>query len=320
MSWAGHEPFIGTRHAGESTLSLAHAEGFVPPYRLGGGTFLIKTVSTVSSTTPTRTLSGTQARLILSLLEDKKTTVNPAIVVERLGVHRNYAWKLLHELETKGWLHRYARGTYRIVPPEWGPDRLPNLDVHAAALANAPDGYVGLASAASLHGLTTQSRRVVFVLLSRRKREVELDGITIRFVTLKPAHLFGTEKRLELGESITVSDPEKTALDCLEYGIGAFDFTELTAVVARALLRGQWQRLAEYVRRFESGPLARRLGALGALAGITPAPVLLEALRSFPVPTTPITLDPTRPARHESLVDRNWGVRVNVAPSDLFRI
>jgi predicted transcriptional regulator of viral defense system len=58
----------------------------------------------------------------------------------------------------------------------------------------------------------------------------------------------------------------------------------------------------------------------GALAGITPAPVLLEALRSFPVPTTPITLDPTRPGRRESLVDRKWGVRVNVAPSDLFHI
>ena len=257
---------------------------------------------------------------MLSLLEDKKTTVNPAIVVERLGVHRNYAWKLLHDLEAKGWLHRYARGIYRIVPPEWGPDRLPNLDVYAAALANAPDGYAGLASAAILHGLTTQSRRVVFVLLPRRKRAVELDGTTVRFVTVKPAHLFGTEKRLELGESITVSDLEKTALDCLEYGIGTFDFNELTAIVATVLRRGQKKRLAEYVHRFASGPLARRLGALGALAGIPPAPVLLKALRSYPVPMTPIVLDPTRPVTRESSIDRNWGVRVNVPPSNLFHI
>jgi predicted transcriptional regulator of viral defense system len=277
-------------------------------------------VSSITSAPDTRSLSSKQARLVLSLLEDKKTTVNPAIVVERLGVHRNYAWKLLHDLEAKGWLHRYARGIYRIVPPDWGPDRLPNLDVYAAALANAPDGYAGLASAASLHGLTTQSRRVVFVLLPRRKREVELDGTTVRFVTVKPAHLFGTEKRLELGESITVSDLEKTALDCLEYGIGTFDFTELTAIVATVLRRGQRERLADYVRRFASGPLARRLGALGALAGIQPARVLLKALRSFPVPTTPIVLDPTRPVTRESSVDRNWGVRVNVPPSDLFHI
>jgi predicted transcriptional regulator of viral defense system len=230
---------------------------------------------------------------VLSLLEDKKTTVNPAMVVERLGVHRNYAWKLL---------------------------RLPNLDVYAAALANAPDGYVGLSSAASLHGLTTQSRRLVFVLLPRRKRGVELDGTTIRFVTVKSAHLFGTEKHLVLGESITVSDLEKTALDCLEYGIGTFDFTELTAIVATVLRRGQRERLADYVRRIASGPLARRLGALGSLAGIPPAPVLLKVLRSFPVPTTPIALDPTRPVTRESSVDRNWGVRVNVPPSDLFHI
>jgi predicted transcriptional regulator of viral defense system len=147
------------------------------------------------------------------------------------------------------------------------------------------------------------------------------DGLTIlayRFT--KPAHLFGTEKRLELGESITVSDLEKTALDCLEYGIGTFDFAELTAIVVAVLRRGQRKRLADYVRRFASGPLARRLGALGALAGIPPAPILLKALRSFPVPTTPILLDPTRPATHETSVDRNWGVRVNVPPSDLFHI
>src|SRR6185437_13973698 len=114
-----------------------------------------------------------------------------------------------------------------------GPHRLPNLDVHAAAIAHAPDGYVGLASAASLRGLTTQHRPVTFVLIARRKRNVELDGSTIRFVLVKAKHIFGTEQRLELGEKITVSDPEKTALDCLEYGIGTFDFSELTAIVAR---------------------------------------------------------------------------------------
>jgi len=103
---------------------------------------------------------------VLSLLEDKKNAVDPSAVMQRLGVSRGYAKKLLHELTNKGWLHRHARARYRIVPPEWGPHRLPNLDVHAVALAHAPDGYVGLASAANLHGLTTQHRRVIFVLLA----------------------------------------------------------------------------------------------------------------------------------------------------------
>jgi hypothetical protein len=46
----------------------------------------------------------------------------------------------------------------------------------------------------------------------------------------------------------------------------------------------------DHVRHFASDPLARRLGALGALAGITPALFLLETLRSFP-PTMSIALD-----------------------------
>jgi predicted transcriptional regulator of viral defense system len=267
-----------------------------------------------------RSLSNNQARLVLSLLEDKKTTVDPSVVMQRLGVSRSYAKKLLHELTSKGWLHRHARGRYRIVPPEWGPHRLPNLDVHAVALAHAPDGYVGLASAADLHGLTTQHRRVIFVLLARRKRDVEFDGTTIRFVPVKPRHMFGTDQRIVLGENIIVSDPEKTALDSLEYGIGAFDFAELTGIVVRVLRRGQGERLADYIHRFESGPLARRLGALATLAKVDLPSVLLDSLRSFPIPATPICLDLSRPATPSDLIDRTWGVRVNVAPSELFRI
>jgi predicted transcriptional regulator of viral defense system len=267
-----------------------------------------------------RSLSSNQARLVLALLEDKKTTVDPSAVMQRLGVSRSYAKKLLHELTNKGWLRRHARARYRIVPPEWGPHRLPNLDVHAAALAHAPDGYVGLVSAANFHGLTTQHRRVIFVLLARRKRDVEFDSTTIRFVPVKPIHMFGTEQRLVLGENIVVSDSEKTALDCLEYGIGAFDFAELTAIVVRVLRRGQGERFADYIHRFESGPLARRLGALATLAKVDLAPALLDALRSFPIAATPICLDRSRPTTTSDLIDRTWGVRVNVAPSDLFRI
>jgi predicted transcriptional regulator of viral defense system len=137
---------------------------------------------------------------------------------------------------------------------------------------------------------------------------------------VKRRHIFGTEQRLVLGENIVVSDPEKTALDCLEYGIGAFDFGELTAIVGRVLRRGQDERLADYIHRFESGPLARRLGALAVLAKVDLSPALHDALRSFPIPATPICLDLSRPATTSDFIDRTWGVRVNAAPSDLFRI
>ncbi len=267
-----------------------------------------------------RSLSGNQARLVLALLEENEKDIDPDGVMRRLGVSRGYALKLLHELTAKGWLHRQAPARYRIVPPEWGPHRLPSLDVHEAALAHAPDGYVGLASAARLHGLTTQHRRVTFVLVARRKREIELNGSTIRFVLVKPKHVFGTEQRLELGEKITVSDPEKTALDCLEYGIGTFDFSELTAIVARVLRRGEWERLVEYLRRFDSGPLARRLATLMTLAKISYPQSTLDALSAVSIPRSPIRLDPTRPASRTDPLDHRWGIRVNVPPSDLFHI
>jgi len=157
--------------------------------------------------------------------------------------------------------------------------------VHALALAHAADGYVGL-----------------------------------RFVPTKPRHVFGTEQRIVLGENITVSAPERTALDCLKYGIGTFAFAEFTAIVVRVLRCGQSERLAGYIHRFKSGPLACRLGVLATLTKVDLAPALLDALRSFPIPATPIWLDRLRPATSSDSIDRTRGVRLNATLSDLFRI
>ncbi len=273
-----------------------------------------------SRNTDVRSLSGNQARLVLSLLEANESTVDPDVAVTKLGISRGYAKKLLHELTVKGWLHRQAPARYRVVPPEWGPYRLPDLDIHAAALAHAPDGYVGLASAAALQGLTTQHRRAVWVILARRKREVQVGEVPVHFVHAKAGLLFGTETRQVLGNGIAVSDPEKTALDCLYYGPGTFDFGELTGIVARAARRENWERLGEYVKRFANGPLARRLGLLLQLAKIESPTSFVKVLQAFPVPHNPVRLDPSRASSPADSVDRTWGVRINVSAESLFRV
>src|SRR5271169_2464143 len=104
-----------------------------------------------SSNEKLRSLSGNQAQLVLGLLESGINEVHRDLVMERLRVSPGYANKLLHDLATKGWLHRQARGRYRVVPPEWGPTHIPNSHLQAQALARAPEGYLGLASAAALH-------------------------------------------------------------------------------------------------------------------------------------------------------------------------
>ncbi len=257
---------------------------------------------------------------MLSLLEENTSEVNADAVMERLGVSRSYASKLLHELTVKGWLHRRAPSRYRVVPPEWGPEALPDVDVRAAAVERAPDGYLGLASAASLHGLTTQYRRTLWVLLPRRKRGGRIGETPVEFIQIKPGHVFGTERRSVLGETIIVSDPEKTALDCLEYGIGRFDFSELTAIVLAAARRKNWERLTDYVRRFNSGPMTRRLGILLLLAKVDMPEEFAKVLDEHAVPKSSIRLNPAHAANSNDRIDSRFGVRLNVDPAQLFRI
>jgi predicted transcriptional regulator of viral defense system len=269
-----------------------------------------------------RSLSAQQAELVLGLIESGVEKITRNLVSERLQISDGHANKLLHDLTVKGWMHRYARGIYRVVPAEWGPNRLPNLHPPALALARAPEGYLGLATAAQMHGLTTQYRYTIWVMCERPRRPVTLkdDAGTVRFIRLRDQDRFGTQEIHRLGERLIISDIEKTALDCLAYGIGQFDFSELTAIVLAAFHEGRMSVLSEYIKRMNNGPLARRFGFLLEAANVTIATKLLKVLRAFPAPATPIKLNSARPTSAADAIDRVWGVAVNERIEELFQI
>ena len=110
---------------------------------------------------------------------------------------------------------------------------------------------------------------------------------------IKPTDRFGIQKKLILGETLAVSDIEKTALDCLAYGLGRFEFSELTAIVLKAARQGRWDTLANYLAQMKNGLVARRLGFLLETANVD---VPSAFLRSFKTSTSPLTLS----ARHAS--------------------
>ena len=267
-----------------------------------------------------RSLSGKQAQLVLGLLESSTRDVTRDEVIGRMRVTPGYANKLLHELSARGWLHRMAHGRYRVVPPEWGPTEIPNSHVQAKALARSPEGYLGLASAASVHGLTTQHRNAVWVLTTLLRRNTTVDDTSIHFVRVKPTDLFGIEQKLVLGERLPVSDVEKTALDCLAYGLGRFEFSELTAIVLAAVRKGQWRIFARYLSQMRNGPVARRMGFLLEAANVEAPSNFVRHLRSFMRSTSPLNLDPTANTHDSYGINRNWQVRINRPVSELFKI
>ncbi len=175
-----------------------------------------------------------------------------------------YTTNVLGRLESKGWLRRLERGTYLIIPLEAGPAR----DWSESALVIAPYLIqpVAIAYWSALHywNMTEQIPRTVFVQSTRRKhrRQKDVLGIPFRFVTVVEAKFFGVVERTLAGKPLYVTDREKTLLDGadrpdLSGGIG-----QLAQALRTTWADVDWQRLDEYLVRWGTGSLTKRIGYL----------------------------------------------------------
>ena len=75
--------------------------------------------------------------------------------------------------------------------------------------------YISFLSAFFLHGKTTQTINEILVVSSRRKKDIDVFGMKIKFITLNPRFMFGF-KKVEKGNSyIFLADVEKAIIDSL---------------------------------------------------------------------------------------------------------
>jgi len=213
---------------------------------------------------------------------------------------------LLHRLERSGWLVRVRRGLYTLPSNVFQGNPLHEFET---AMALARPAAISHWSALSLHGLTEQPPRTVFVLTTTQtdRRTTNLDGILYHFTRVAP-HLFFGIQQVWVGESqVAVTDPERTLLDGLERPRLCGGFHEVLAAFERHLPSLQLDRLVQYGRRF-SPATARRLGwilevHLG-LPSVHPQELLNPPIRGYR------PLDPTGPRRGPC--NTRWGVQVNL--------
>ena len=200
----------------------------------------------------------------LARLAGEGQTIFTAKQAQRFWGNTAYTANVLGRLESKGWLRRLERGTYMIVPFEAGPAR----NWTESALVIAPHliqpAAIAYWSALFYWNMTEQVPRTVFVQSTRRKhwRRKEVLGVPFRFVTVVESKFFGVAKRTLNGQPIYVTDREKTLLDAadrpdLSGGIG-----QLAQALRTSCADVNWQRLDEYLVRFGTGSVTKRLGYL----------------------------------------------------------
>jgi predicted transcriptional regulator of viral defense system len=152
------------------------------------------------------------------------------------AVGEDYAKLLIHRLRKKGEIDMIVRGVYTF-------KRSPYMVVKAI-----PRGYVGLGSAAALHGAWDQATVVTVLspsvssLIRGGMREVGGHKVLLRKISDRM--YFGYEYIYldEIGELVRVSDPEKTLIDIIYY---RYPFSQ--DILPRLAKMADRRRLTEYI-------------------------------------------------------------------------
>jgi predicted transcriptional regulator of viral defense system len=209
---------------------------------------------------PTRSLSATEARLVLAWEAEGREEVTLDELEARGGVSRGYARKLAHDLTRKGWLQRTRRGRYLLNPSRRGPDAIPDHDPFRVGSRLADPYYFAYATAAELWGLLPRAGRTYYLVSPERGRSLTRGTAQFRVLHAAPGTMFGTQGFNLRGEPLRVSDPERTVLDALAHPEHVGGIAAAAGILATAKPRLRWDRLKAYLRRIGNRSLAARLG------------------------------------------------------------
>lgn len=221
----------------------------------------------------------------------------------------------LAHLEKKGWLQRIERGKYLIVPLGAGPEREWSEDPLAIGTFLVPEGGAAYWSAARHWGWTTQLPRTQFFLTpSRRFRSrSSILGVQYVFVTMKPDRIFGFAEEWSGGLRIRVTDRERTVVDILDRPDLSGGIAEVSDVLADAWPQLDQARLWDYIARFGSGTVPKRLGFLAEYLGL---PGIESWLQTWRASIGSGITDLERGGAAAGRTIRRWGLRINSSGFD----
>ena len=215
--------------------------------------------------TQKRTLGSTETRLLNRLAADGHVVFSTAQAREALGNGGQDINKLLYHLTRKRWLLRLEKGKYLILPLEAGMEGLYSRHEFVIAAHLVQPYTIAYASALSFHALSDLLPHTVFVATTRRKAEVTVEelGLRFRFITLAPHKFFGIQTVTIEDQSVRITTPSKTLVDGLDHPDLCGGIVEL----AKGLERysgddANWAQLTADAQRLGNRTIFKRLGYL----------------------------------------------------------
>jgi predicted transcriptional regulator of viral defense system len=170
----------------------------------------------------------------------------------------------LRRLQKRGWLAMPRRGFYLIVDPAHRQMGAlpPTAWIDDLMRFHKVPYYVGLLSAASMHGAAHQQPQEFQVVAGSVLRPLTVGRVRIRFFFRRQMDLAVTEKMKTSSGYIPVSTPEMTAYDLVRYRKGAGSIDHVATVLAELAERLDPKRLLAIAKKGDEMPVVQRLGYL----------------------------------------------------------
>lgn len=180
--------------------------------------------------------------------------------------------ELLSDMTKRGLLMRLKEGKYFIIPYEQDSvSFFPDWHLAAECLAGGTNYYIGYYSALQIHDLITQPslKEQIVVPKQIRPSVIHIKDVSFQFIYHNENHFFGYNKTwIDSYNKVICSDLEKTIIDCLFNPGYAGGIVEIARAVYVSKERINFNRLLEYVKRFNSLAVIKRLGFLLELLDI----------------------------------------------------
>ena len=170
-------------------------------------------------------------------LDEAASTLGITLVAVRLSVHR---------LSKKKRVFRAYRNFYVIVPLEYQEIGCPPPDWFIDALMQhmKTDYYVGLLSAAALHGAAHQQPMLFQVVTSKYSRLITTPSMNVHLYQSNYIHKAGIEQKKTAAGYMNISTPELTAFDLVRYVRASGHYNHVATVLTELGERIRSKRLA----------------------------------------------------------------------------
>lgn len=171
----------------------------------------------------------------------------------------------LNKLFKKGKIVSVYRGFYIIIPPEYQNRKILPTELFIDALFKYLERpyYLGLLSAAVLHGASHQQAMESYVFINKPPiRTTKVEGLKINYVVKSVIPKFGLEKRKTDAGYINISSAELTALDLIEYQNRIGGLNRAATVLYELSESMKTEKLIEVLKNDISISTLQRLGCI----------------------------------------------------------